>query len=54
MYLEIEFTERNSEFGFNLFTNLVHDHNHKNISVISEKMQKKGSEMFHEITDNII
>jgi hypothetical protein len=31
LMLHIEFSDRNSEYGFNFFINLINDHNHNNI-----------------------
>ena len=43
LFLTIEFSDRNFEYGFNLFTNLINDHNHENLEVLSESIQKKAS-----------
>lgn len=53
LYLNLEFSDRNAEFGFNLCTSIVNDHNYSNISSISERVQRKASETYNELTDRL-
>jgi hypothetical protein len=54
LFLTVEFSDRNFEYGFNLFTNLINDHNHNNLEALSQMIQKKASENFHELSENLI
>lgn len=54
MYLAVEFTERNAEHGFNIINNLINDHDDNNLEVLSKRIQRKASETYHSITENLV
>ena len=54
MFVQAEFTERNAEYGFNLCTNLLHDLNVRNITALSERVQRKASETYNELSGNLV
>ena len=54
MFVQVDFSDRNAEYGFNLFTSLLHDFDDRNIGAMSERIQRKASEAYNDISENLV